>query len=358
MRISNRTASQGFSAVELLVTLFVAATFLIAGYQLFNFIITDSGNARAEAAASNGAYDYLRRYSDNATLPCTVLTPVSNEKTTIEGVNEPTVTVTITCPKTDTPALSKVEVAVTYGFGSDAQTVRHATFIDKSKGASPSVDVTDGLIGWWQLNGNASSSVGPYDGVVSAATPTTGQNGQPNSAYDFNGTSSYIRIPASTMPKPTTAFSVSAWFKADTIKTNQNIFSSTEAGGWSLRAPHTACSNGIGFYLYTGGAYRIPCSSASQLPTNTWIFVAATYDGSNVRQYVNNNAGVAVATPGQMTWPADANSPLCIGSDLTASSDCLGAPTDYFDGAIDDVRFYSRALSASEVLQLFNGGAK
>lgn len=352
------TTSRGFSAVELLITLFVAATFLAAGYQLFSFIINDSGNTRAESSASNGAYDYLRRYSDSATVPCTSITPLSNQSVTIEGVIDPVVTVTITCPQTDTPALSKIEVAISYGTGSDANTVKHATFIDKSKGASPDTDVTDGLIGWWKLNQNANSSAGPYNGIVTAATLTTGQNGKPNNAYDFNGTTANIRIPASAMPKPTAALSMSAWFKADTIKVNQSIFSATEGGGWSLRAPHGTCSNGIGFYIMTGGTYRIPCSSASDLPTNTWVFVAVTYDGSFVRQYVNNGSAVAVATPGEMTWPADPNIPLCIGSELSPASDCIGTASEFFDGAIDDVRFYDRALSASEVLQLFNGGAK
>jgi len=131
-----KTVSSGFSAVELLVTLFVAATFLAAGYQLFNFIITDSGNTRAESSASNGAYDYLRRYSDSATAPCTVLTPVNNQATLIEGVENAFITVSITCPQTDTPMISKIEVTVNYGNGATANTVKHATFVDKSKGGA------------------------------------------------------------------------------------------------------------------------------------------------------------------------------------------------------------------------------
>jgi len=130
------TSSAGFSAVELLVTLFVAATFLAAGYQLFNFIITDSGNTRAESAASNGAYDFLRRYSDSATAPCTVQTPVNNQATPVEGVENAFITVAITCPQTDAPMVSKIEVTINYGAGATANTVQHATFVDKTKGTS------------------------------------------------------------------------------------------------------------------------------------------------------------------------------------------------------------------------------
>jgi Tfp pilus assembly protein PilV len=51
----------GFSTVELLITLFVAAVFLAAGYQLYLVTVRDSGDVRQRARASAIAYDYLRR---------------------------------------------------------------------------------------------------------------------------------------------------------------------------------------------------------------------------------------------------------------------------------------------------------
>lgn len=130
-----RTASSGFTAIELLITLFVAAAFLAAGYQLFNLVIKDGGNTRAESAASNVAYDYLRRYSDSSTNPCTTSTPLAGEAITIEGVASPLVTVAITCPQSATTTLSRIEVSISYGLGSDAKTVKYATYVDKSRGA-------------------------------------------------------------------------------------------------------------------------------------------------------------------------------------------------------------------------------
>lgn len=137
MRAVTLKQLDGFSAVELLITLFVAAIFLAAGYQLFNFVVTDSGNTRAESSVSNSAYDYLRRYSNSATNPCAASTVLSDQALTIDGVDTPTVTVTLSCPQTDTPSLTKVEVAITYGTGTTINTVKHATFVDKSKGATP-----------------------------------------------------------------------------------------------------------------------------------------------------------------------------------------------------------------------------
>ena len=68
--MSKIAAQNGFTVVELLITLFIAAAFLVSGYQLFNLIIKDGGQTRAESRASNVAYDYLRKYSSSAVFPC------------------------------------------------------------------------------------------------------------------------------------------------------------------------------------------------------------------------------------------------------------------------------------------------
>lgn len=130
----SNSEQSGFTTVELLITLFVAAVFLIAGFQLYNVIIQDSGDTRAESRASNVAYDYLRRYSDSTSSPCTVQTPLSSHSIEVEGLSNATVTVAITCPysASGTTALSKVEVTLTYN--DPQKTVRHATYVDRSKG--------------------------------------------------------------------------------------------------------------------------------------------------------------------------------------------------------------------------------
>lgn len=134
MSLSVIKNNAGFSAVELLITLFVAALFLAAGYQLYNFIITDSGNTRAESSVSNVAYNYLRQYITSATNPCSASTPLYNQAISISGVDSPAVSVIISCPLSGTPSLSKVEVDISYNVGSTTNTVKHATFVDKSKG--------------------------------------------------------------------------------------------------------------------------------------------------------------------------------------------------------------------------------
>src|ERR1700744_3249216 len=65
-----RQREQGFTAIELLITLFVAAAFLVAGYQLYFIVIKDNRTPRDQARAENVAYNYLRQYSQAASNPC------------------------------------------------------------------------------------------------------------------------------------------------------------------------------------------------------------------------------------------------------------------------------------------------
>jgi prepilin-type N-terminal cleavage/methylation domain-containing protein len=106
----------GFSAVELLITLFIAAAFVATGYQLYSIVISNGESAREKAKASNIAYDNLRRYSPQATSPCSAATP-SPTPTIPTGSNLPnaSISVVISCPYGTSTAISKVTATVTYG---------------------------------------------------------------------------------------------------------------------------------------------------------------------------------------------------------------------------------------------------
>lgn len=117
----------GFTVVELLITLFIAAAFLVSGYQLYSVIIKDGGEARLQSRAANVAYDYLQRYEDSATNPCTASTPLNNSSITVEGLSAVFITVKISCPYTATTSVTKVTATVTYGAGGDV--VSNATYV-------------------------------------------------------------------------------------------------------------------------------------------------------------------------------------------------------------------------------------
>ena len=120
----------GFSAVELLVTLFIAAAFLIAGHQLYTAIIRDSGAARQKARASVVAYDWLRRYSASVPANCSAggTSLPNNQPVTPapENLKNVTVTVTYECAQPGMSELVRVRAVVKYG--TEGGEVTHAIY--------------------------------------------------------------------------------------------------------------------------------------------------------------------------------------------------------------------------------------
>ncbi len=119
----------GFSAVELLITLFIAAAFVATGYQLYSVVITDGGSALQQAQATNIAYDYLRRFSTEATNPCSAVTPTPTPTIpSTANLTSASVSATITCPYGTSTNLSLITVTVNYGI--PQQQVVHELFVN------------------------------------------------------------------------------------------------------------------------------------------------------------------------------------------------------------------------------------
>src|SRR5437879_12419831 len=81
-----------------------------------------------------------------------------------------------------------------------------------------------------------------------------------------------------------------------------------------------------------------PLYGTGVLALNTWAHLAATYDGTTIRLYVN---GVQVASRAQTGTIATSTNPLQIGGDSLYGQ--------YFQGAIDEVRVYNVALTGAQI---------
>ena len=136
--LKNRKYSTGFTAVELVITLFIAAAFLTTGYQLFSLITRDSGESSGKSIVSNVAYDYLQDYKSYTTNPCTASTPIDNSPITIDGISGATLSVDITCPYSTMTSISKIVVTINYS--DPVETISSATFY------TPILDCPTGFI--------------------------------------------------------------------------------------------------------------------------------------------------------------------------------------------------------------------
>ena len=119
----------GFSAVELLISMFIAVAFIAAGYQLYSVIVKDGSDARLQARASAIAYENLRTYSATASSPCVASSPapVALPATGPNGLPSATMYIDLTCPYGTSDLTTKVSVRITYG--SPQKEVTHALFV-------------------------------------------------------------------------------------------------------------------------------------------------------------------------------------------------------------------------------------
>jgi Tfp pilus assembly protein PilE len=335
----------GFTAVELLITLFVAAAFLVASYQLFNLIIKDGGSTRAESRAANVAYDYLRQYSaSSTTIPCTASSPLNNAPITVDGLSNATISITVTCLPDAINSLSKVEADISYN--NPQQTVSYATYTS-SAGASNTTDITNGLVAWWKLNGDANNSVGSPNGVITNATSTIGQTGVADTAYSFNGSSSIIST-NSTFGIGSTNASISCWVYIPSVSDKGFFAHIGQYTGFGIGVGNTTTDTlGNKLVMIYEGVRWIPTSAS--IGTG-WHHIVMVVDGSSIPTAYLDGVSVGSYASTGMTAP------------VSSAGSYIGAipstNADTFNGSIDDVRVYNRTLTQSDILAIYSAGAR
>ncbi|MDB5274627.1 MAG: cell surface receptor domain protein [Chitinophagaceae bacterium] len=207
-------------------------------------------------------------------------------------------------------------------------------------------NVGQNLVAWYNFDGNANDgSVNTNNGTVTGASLTTDRFGKTNSAYSFNGTSNYISVPHDATLNVSN-LTITAWIYANTTSsayngilhkrtsTDQNAFS-TSASTSSFRFSEKN----------TDGTTYEPTVSGS-ISTGSWQHIAYVYNGGTVTLYLNGTQVLNDATYTGKTLSSSAV-PMEIGKTLWFPS---GTATYFFwDGKIDDLKIYGRALPACEI---------
>ena len=159
-------------------------------------------------------------------------------------------------------------------------------------------------------------------------------------AFEFDGASSYIEIPDSDS-LDITAGTIEVWLKADTLGlawkpviTKEYACDTSPYALWIYDNKPVLALNSWDQYV----------SGNTPMETDKWYHVVATWNGSDIKIYLNGTLDVSES---QLTTVFTNSEALRIG---TAGPDC-----DYwFDGIIDEVVIYNRTLTAEEVLEHYN----
>lgn len=211
--------------------------------------------------------------------------------------------------------------------------------------------INDSLLLYLPFNGNANDASGNgNNGVVYNATLATDRHGTDSAAYDFNGSDSYIEIPASPSLSKiylSNEVTIAAWINIRSWYNNWNVFavfeqydSNTDWGSVLLEANWS--SGGILFESGYNTNY-IGCDYSWNF--NEWHHLAATYSRltDTARFYVDGN--LLCTKEYHEVFTPDSTNPYVIGRSLSG-------PDEYSNGIIDEVRIYNRALRDSELLEL------
>jgi hypothetical protein len=225
--------------------------------------------------------------------------------------------------------------------------------------ASPAfpANLANGLVGYWPFCGDANDESGNgNNGTVNGATLTSDRFGNPNSAYDFDGSASYIEVLHSTSQNLTNAVSFSLWInptdynlnsQASRVPLGKKINATTSGLGFETLDGVGSCC-GPQFYLNNNtGAGGLDYEDPVSLTAGSWTHLVGTYDGNTLKLY-KNSILIGSAT-GSLSLSSTIQS-LFFGREGSSS------PNRYFKGLIDDIGFWNRALSASEIQQLYNTG--
>lgn len=182
------------------------------------------------------------------------------------------------------------------------------------------------------------------NGTIGGATWTT--SGKYGNALVFDGTSSLVTVNNSATLQLSNAMTLEAWVNPSTVsgawrdviyKGNDNYYLEGTSTG-SKSAPAVGGTFGTADVVLFGTA---------ALPGNTWTHLAATYDGTTTRLYVN---GTQVANQTQTGAITASLNPLQIGGDSIYGQ--------YFQGTIDEVRIYNLALTATQIQSDMNTALK
>ena len=213
----------------------------------------------------------------------------------------------------------------------------------------PTYVPTNGLVGYWPFNGNVNDESGNgNNGTVNGATLTTDRNGNANSAYSFDGNDliSILNSPSFNFGT-TNNFTMSLWFKRQSTSDEWDVLLSyscpDEGGGGGLQLGTTT-----NFHLEFGSS-GAEFFDGGNVNDTSWHMLTVTFDRviDIVKIYQDGEYVSNINVPNTYTYSPTCNSNILIGGERNYW------PQYYFNGLIDDIAIYNRALTQEEIIQLY-----
>jgi hypothetical protein len=212
----------------------------------------------------------------------------------------------------------------------------------------PPIPNPDGLSAYYPFHENADDESGNgNDGRVIGASLTLDRNGKPDSAYEFNGIDNYIRVEHSESLSFTSALTIAVWMKTNRALPFAGIV--VKADPVEPRTGYDLCVDDhqklrADVYWDHSASIGATVISETEITDGRWHFVAFTYDGIVTRLYIN---GTLEAEKVYRQGARANTEPLLMGWDQNT-----WLSHRHFEGILDEVWLYHRALDTEELRQL------
>lgn len=212
------------------------------------------------------------------------------------------------------------------------------------------------LVCWWTLEGNLTNS-----GTTGAANHGTGVNnptfaaGQLGQALNLNGTNQYVDCGTLNLStNGTGGIALCAWINRPTIAGDRKILGNRNGNAGFKMGVYNGGNSGntprleMEVYDASGQTLTRATNGTALTNTNTWYHVACVFDdtANEIREYVNGTLDVTITSINKSLVASTGT--LRIGAEIPTAN-------YYFSGLLDDVRIYSRALTASDLQGIMKG---
>jgi hypothetical protein len=214
----------------------------------------------------------------------------------------------------------------------------------------PSYVPTNGLVGWWPFNGNANDESGNgNNGTVNGATLTTDRFGNSNKAYSFDGVNDNITLASVNISNEIT---LGYWLKIPQTGGGSAIVQNNPNPPYNTTFQCSNASTNYQQYLL----YSNTCNNSqncwansSSLIADQWTYLVYTIDlNSDVKLYMNGNL---IGTYNGVNFTNCAN----LSNNLRFGGVWINSDPQWFNGLLDDIGIWNRALTQQEITDLYNG---
>lgn len=194
-----------------------------------------------------------------------------------------------------------------------------------------------------------------YKGIGTSTSTPTGSNTHSIDIEKSSNQNLTLADASQTGLDFSTAFTLSGWFRFESIPSSGDAYTLISKGrgddnkrGYTLRLDENSGTKLL-LRLSSNGTNQEDNYQSWSPSANTWYHIAATYNGTTVKFYVNGSQ-VGSDHSSSMSSIYNNNRPFKIGS----QEDSAGNPEGVYDGLVDDVRVWSRTLTALEIASLYS----